>query len=113
MWIDRKTYDDLRLENAKLQGVCQEQARGNASLQASFDWLRMRVNQLEHERAKLIENYMGIKVEVPEVVQVRQDREGAHALSSAVQNFFTDMGDDAAAKAGITFNDDGTVNYGK
>lgn len=113
MWIDRKTYDDLRLENAKLQGICQEQARANASLQSSFDWLRVRVTQLERERAQLINNYMGIKVEVPEIEVVAKDKRGAESLSNAAASFFTDMGDEEALKQGISWNEEGELVYTK
>lgn len=116
MWIDQKSYLDLRLSEAAVKAAYTEQARQIASLQASHDWLRVRVTQLEKERAQLLHNFMGIKVEVPEVVQTqpsRTDAQGSAALAAAVAPYFTDMGDDEALKQGVSWNESGELTYKK
>lgn len=116
MWIDRKQYDALMHELAISKQQAADYKQFNASLSASFDWLRVRVTQLEMERAQLIENYMGVKVAVPQISPApasveRRDRESASALAAAVAPYFTDMGDEEAAKQGVGWNEEGEVTY--
>jgi hypothetical protein len=107
MWISRKTYDDLRLDAAKCNAVCTEQARTIATLQATLDWFRVRITQLEIERAQLLFNYTGVKVPTPEIQRAPDPGQQLHALPH-----FNDVGDDEAKRLGIGWNDDGTVRYG-
>ena len=77
-------------------GAVKEQ---NKVLQVQLDFMRHRVNQLELERAMLLQKVSGIAIPVPEIVpQAKQldVRELLQAMPS-----FEDIGDDEAAKLGI------------
>lgn len=111
MWIAKQEYDALRLENAKLQSECAVLNRSMASLQTTMDWLRVRVTQIEKERAQLLYNYMGVKIDVPEIVAAPPTMPSASDLARAVAPYFTDMGDEEATKQGISWDDQGNLVY--
>lgn len=113
MWIDRKEYEVVRMRAAQDNAICLQQAQQIATLTASLQWLQVRVTQLEKERAQLIGHYMGIKVEVPEITVERRDQRGAEALSDAAASFFQDMGDQEAAKQGVSWDENGNLVYAK
>lgn len=117
MWINRNVYDNLITENAQLKGANREQARSIATLTTSIDWMRVMLTKLDKERVALIENYMGVKVAAMEIsapaAQTRADKEGAAALAAAVAPYFTDMGDEEAARQGVSWNAEGEVVYAK
>ena len=116
MWINRHTYEQLIADLHHVQSertaakeskyLFQEQ---NKVLQVNLDWLRTRVNQLEHERAQLIFNYMGVKIVVPEIQTVKQD--DVHPLNAIPH--FNDVGDQEAARLGIGWDTEGRVAYSK
>ena len=117
MWINRHTYDQLfalchNLEKsiAASEGIRQTYSEQNKVLQVNLDWLRVRVNQLEHERAQLLFNFTGVKVAVPEVVQQKVSEIHGTPLNEAL---FADMGDDEAAKQGVDWAEDGSLLYKK
>ena len=115
MWINRHSYDqvlalvhNLEKSIAASEGIRQTYAEQNKVLQAHFDWLRTRVNQLEHERAQLLFNYTGVKIAVPEVVQQKPPEIHGTPLNEAL---FADMGDTEAAKQGVSWDGDGNLVY--
>ena len=110
MWIDRKTYDDLRLDNAKAQTEARVVSEQNRALQTTIDWFRVRISQLEMERAQMLYNYTGVKISTP-VIERAPDTDVARALQ-AVQGF-EDIGNKEAARLGIGWNDDGTLRSTK
>ena len=63
--------------------------------QNHFDWLKMRVNSLEIERAQLIEKAYGIRTPVPEIVRTRQQGPDLNP------DIFNDIGEDMAKKLGF------------
>jgi hypothetical protein len=63
-----------------------------------FDWLRLRVNTLEAERAQLIEKAYGIRIPAPELVRTPVVGDGAE---SDKQFTFDDIGEDLARKLGL------------
>lgn len=71
-----------------------------ATAQANFDWLRVRVNQLEAERAQLIEKVYGIRPPIPEVIRKPN---GIDSIISAFSSgdLFDDMGDSKAKEQGL------------
>lgn len=116
MWIDRQTVDDLRVSNAAAQVECRVLAEQNKVLQTILDWVRMRVNQLEKERAVLLFNTTKLSFPVPEMAKIDipvathatpQDNADATAPS------FDDPGDEIAAKMGISHRPDGTLSYSR
>ncbi len=84
--------------------------------QVFIDWLCVRVNQLEKERAILFREVTQLPIPVPELVN-NPLRTSADRIAAAQQNAqvspdpFQDMGDAAAKKAGITFDDEGVAVY--
>ena len=116
MWIRRKHYDDLRdltwdvrEELAVSNSTTRALEQQNKVLQVNLDWLRTRVNQLEHERAQLIFNYMGVRIQVPEIQTVKQD--DVHPLNAIPH--FNDVGDAEANRLGIGWDEEGRVAYSK
>ena len=107
MWINRKVYDRIVLDSEKRNAVCIEQARQVATLTATLDWLRVRVSQLEIERAQLIYNYMGVKVPTPSIEMERTPSPSASALNTLPS--FEDIGDEEAARLGIGWNEHGEI----
>ena len=116
MWIDRKTYTDIRQELTDARAELRGMQNAQQSLMTTMDWMRVRLTQLEHERAVLIQNFMGVTIAVPTIEQEKPVRVAGtprsdfdhplHAMPS-----FDDVGDDEARRLGITYNPDGTVHY--
>lgn len=77
MWLPSKIYDLLQLSKDNADALRTELAvcRAERDLLRSqlavansqFDWLRLIVNQLEIERASLLEKSSGIKTPIPEI----------------------------------------------
>lgn len=109
MSISRDTYDDLRLGHAEQRGVSQALEKNLIALQTTMDWMRVRLSQLEHERALLVQHFMGISLPVPTIERTPTKREQQMPLD--VMPSFEDVGDDEAGRLGITHNADGTVSY--
>ena len=109
MWVDRKTWDETRIEEAVQRGAAQELAKQVISLQSMNDWLTVRLTQLEHERAVLISNYMGITVTAPtfQKTPTAGASDYAHPLQTVPS--FTDIGDEEAQRLGVDWNPDGTL----
>ena len=66
MWISRPAFDDLRDKLVVAQAEARAEVVASKALQVSLDWLRVRVTQLEKERAVLIERFFDVKIPVPE-----------------------------------------------
>ena len=114
MWINRRSYERLvqvihNLEKsiASSEGIRQTYAEQNKVLQVTLDWLRVRVNQLEHERAQLLLNYTGVKIIVPEIQKSPEPKE----RSSNEAFSFSGLNDEEAARQGITWDEYGNVVY--
>lgn len=107
MWVNKFIYQCLN-ENISTQrtraDVAEMQARTlseqNKVLQTNMDWMRLRLTQMEKERAQLMFQLMGVKVPVPEIEQVRIDLPGElqHPLNQMPS--FEDVGDEEAHKLG-------------
>lgn len=97
--ISKQAVDSLREELAGVRAERDSLKLQLASSQNHFDWLRVRVNALEVERAQLIEKAYGIKIPVPEIVRP------AKSPLELNTDIFNDMGDDAAKTLGLpTYN---------
>ena len=106
MWIDRKTYEDGRLDYAKANTEARVLSEQNRALQTTLDWFRVRITQLEMERAQLLFNYTGVKVPTPSIEPAPDDQHPLHGVAH-----FNDMGDDEATKHGVGWNPDGTLSF--
>lgn len=106
MWIDRKTWDELKLQLAQKNGENTVFSNNYTALMTTLDWLRVRVTQLEMERAQLLFNYTGVRVPTPAITRAEEHPDPNIALPN-----FDDVGDEEAARLGIGWNPDGTVRY--
>ena len=91
---------DLAVERAK-------RASAEASvtvLVTQMDFLRLRVNQLEAERAMLLQSVTKLPMPVPQLVMTTP-----REAPQPIRDFFTDLGDEAAKAMGIEHNPDGTL----
>lgn len=110
MWISRKHYDDERVACAEARAeakILSEQCR---ALLTTQDWLRVQLNQAQHERSHFMHLYSGVKIPPPEIARdtapVERVADALHGLPN-----FEDLGDEAAHKAGVSWNLDGTLKY--
>lgn len=106
MWISKATYDDWQKRLTRAEAVKEALERHNSALAATMDWLRVRVTQIEMERAQLMYNYMGVKIAVPQIERAPEVPQRVDALPD-----FNDVGDAEAARLGIGWNPDGTLKY--
>lgn len=105
MWISNKIFElfemnketiaDLREELSAIKSERDSIKTELYTTKANFDWLRIRTNALEIERAQLLEKAYGIKVLVPELV-----RAPINPLDIN-QSMFEDMGEDKARTLGL------------
>ena len=84
--------------------------RNYTALMTTLDWLRVRVTQLEMERAQMLYNYTGVKVPTP-IIDRKPEVHGPEGAAAGLPNF-EDVGDAEAARLGVGWNPDGTVRYG-
>lgn len=98
---NRAMLADTRLSDAK---------SGAKVLEVNLDHLRLRVNQLEKERAQLTHAILGVRIAVPEFENVPPQQV---ADAFAEMPSFSDMGDEEARVQGIGHDDMGNVAYGK
>lgn len=109
MWIDRRVFEAMQASAQTAMQSTQEArtlAEQNRALQISLDWMRVRVSQLEHERAQMLYQYMGIKIATPEIVRERPSEEHLNEALS-----FEDVGDKVAGTLGIGWDEHGKVKY--
>lgn len=120
MFISRKHYDDLRAEWQKNHAEADVLGRQNTALLATIDWMCSRLTQAEHERSILTKHYMGITIETPEfrsagVVASQRAAVDAREVpldipaTLGVGGMFADMGNIAAKKAGLDWDDSGKI----
>ncbi len=109
MWISQAAYladveDRIRMR-AELAAAYQIVT----AQKATTEWAMIRVAQLEDERAKLLWNFVGIKV--PTLAVAAEPPSSDSPLNdqmNALPNF-SDMGEDLAAKAGYGWDADGNA----
>lgn len=110
MFASRAIYEDLAAARTKA-AVLEQQ---NTALQATLDWFRFRMTQLETERAILIQRYMGIEIPVPRAVPTETPASVGNAkviedILRSGGNLFADVGEREAARLGLAHDADGTI----
>lgn len=97
--INKETIDALRIEVAELRARDSVLERELSAAKIMSDWLRVRHNQLEAERVKLLERaYPGLSLPAPEIVNIsRKIKDGFD-----MQALFEDMGDPTDTKPAIS-----------
>jgi hypothetical protein len=93
MWISKAHYDTMdgliNSSQARNTEMLQREAglrqklydldRENERMRADMDWFKLRLNQVERERAMLIQDRLGVKIAVPEFVPTYEDPASALA----------------------------------
>lgn len=117
MFVSREFVDDLKTQRDKaIIDALVAKAEANVLktshkvLETNLDHLRLRVNQLEKERAQLTHAILGVKMSVPEFEAV-SPVEQAGAFSEMPS--FEDVGDESANILGIRHDGEGNIVYGK
>ena len=110
MFISRKHYEDLRLEWAKNHEEARILSEQNRALQTTLDWMRVQLNQAQHERSHFMHLYSGVKIPAPEIERDTAPVTRIHDAMHGLPNF-EDMGDDAARQQGVSWSPDGTLKY--
>jgi hypothetical protein len=85
MWISQKAMDEISVLATQVSnwqsdyaaecGKRQRLELENAQLRNDIEWFKHRLNQVEMERAMLIQSALGVKVSVPRFVPVEQGNE--------------------------------------
>lgn len=113
MWISRETYDELREEAIMAQTEARVLSGQVQSLETSIGWMRLRLTQVEQERARLILNYTGVQIATPRLEASNAPTPVSPNEALSAQGLFNDLGDDLAQKMGISWSPDGSVSYRK
>ena len=109
MFISRAMFDTLQTSattSATEARVLSEQLR---AWQTTMDWMRVRLNQIEAERAQLLFNFLGVKILTPTIAPAHEVAPQPDMLGATIH--YGDIGDEEAAKQGISWAPDGTVVY--
>ena len=113
MWLKRKIYDDLKDMLARQTNAANSFLVANQELRArvvaqdtTVDWFRVRISQLEMERAQMLYNYTGVKIATPSIERAPES-DVARALQAT--QHFQDIGDAEAARLGIGWTEDGSL----
>ena len=107
MWVDRKLYDDIRKKLWETAAVNQTLEKQVTAQQSTIDWMAVRLTQVEHEKAQLLFNYTGVKIETPAYKSAPETPQ----LDLNQTAYFADIGDEKAEALGISWNADGTIRY--
>ena len=97
MFITRHAFDSLNTERIKATEEARTLAHQNAALQITCDWFRANAEKWERERAHLLWQYLGLKVEVPVVTKAEPPEDEILGGSS----LFQDVGDKKAKELGL------------
>jgi hypothetical protein len=103
-------FSDIRDELVAARAVVDVLNTRLSALDTTCDWFRVRITQLEHERALMLQNYMGITV--PHMSIERAPKAGAVRPTYDPVPHFDDVGDEEAKRIGVDWNPEtGEVNY--
>jgi hypothetical protein len=107
MWISKELFESLVEGRAKALGEVGAVKEQVKAVQATLDWMAMRLTQVEHERAQLLFNYTGIKITTPSIEPLRE-------VSPLIDlkdpgNLFDDVGDEEARRLGLDWDAQGEI----
>jgi hypothetical protein len=109
MFVNQSVFVDLVAARAKAEGEARALAEQNKALQVSIDWFRVRISQLEQERALMLYNYTGVKVPV-QTIERAPDQESVAEKLNRIPSF-NDLGDDEARRLGVDWDESGVVRF--
>ena len=107
MWLSRQAYSDLREQFTKAEAVRETLLAHNRALEVTLDWFRVRITQLEQERAALVQNYMGVTIPTPSIERKKTVEETLYHATP----HFGDMGDGEAAAQGVSWDEHGILTF--
>ena len=110
MWVSRELFVSLIGKESVARGELAALQTRFAAQDAMCDWFRVRLTQLEKERAQMILKYTGVAIETP--VFAKEEKQPIDQVLAEVSTF-DDVGDEIAARLGISHNLDGTLSYSK
>lgn len=93
--ISRDTVDELREDLAIARAENRILKDELAAVKSNNDWFRVKCNQLELERAQLLEKAYGVRVPVPEIAR------STPPMMQFDQSLFEDLGDKKAQELGL------------
>lgn len=111
MWLTKQQFLDLAAEARTAYAAKAALETQLKVLETNLDWFRVRVTQLEKERAQLMYVVNGVKIPTPEFIKQSEEPFDLRATLGELPAF-ADVGDEMAALMGLDHNTDGTVKYG-
>jgi hypothetical protein len=118
MWISTAAYlrnkeDEIKLRTERDAAVALAKQQ-----ETTLAWFMHRLTQVEQERARLIFNYTGVKVESP-TYEPEPSTEGKQTMAAQLNanplnNLpnFSDVGDEEARRLGLDWDADGNLIFG-
>ncbi len=107
MWVPSKVFDflmkgaeasnDLKAEFEKVKRENELLFKELTVAKVNLDWFRIQVNQLQNERAALLQKSYGITTPAPQIAS----KEWLNEIVRRQEFSFEDMGDDFAKKEGL------------
>ncbi len=111
MWIGRDLFIGLVEKESKARGELAALQTRFAAQDSMVDWFRIRLTQLEKERAQMILKYTGVAIETPVFAKEPEQTPLDQVLGEV--STFDDVGDEVAKRLGINWKQDGTLSYEK
>ena len=102
MFISRAVYQDLRESLVAAQAERDTQHAQISALNTTCDWFRVRITQLEHERALMLQNYLGVTIPTMSIEKVASPASVRPSYDPVPH--FDDVGDEEAKRMGIDWN---------
>ena len=100
MWIKRALFERLIAAAAEAQGIAATAMTQIKVNETTQDWMRVRISQLEKERAQLFYQVSGVKIPIMEIERKPEPEVGANHPFNRLPSF-EDMGDEEAVRQGI------------
>ena len=113
MWVDKRVWQADHDASVRNIALITELRAQNTALLTTMDWFRVRITQVEHERAALIYKYMGVKIDVPSIEEAPEPTGLTSGDILSQIPSFEDMGDEEAKRQGIGWDAQGELTYGK
>lgn len=111
MWVKQALFMELVGKESAAKGELAALQARFAAQDAMVDWFRIRLTQLEKERAQMILKLYGVVIESPVLMKEPETQPLDQVLGEV--STFNDVGDEVAARLGIGHNPDGTLNYSR
>lgn len=111
MWLPKRVYELFQVSKENVDALREELAAvraerdalrvSEATAKTNFNWLTIRVNALEVERAQLVKKAFNIDIPVPEVVTSNRRANALSNLPEMMSALFDDVGDQKAKELGL------------